>query len=92
MAKKEERLPQKEVTTAPVKKADGKTKEKFRTRVAKWFRGMKSELKKVIWPTKKQVMKNTAIALGVMVVSAIAIWGFDSLASAGVNVLLKLVG
>ena len=92
MAKKEERLPQQKVTTAPVKKADGKTKEKFRTRVAKWFRGMKSELKKVIWPTRKQVIKNTAIALGVMVVSAIAIWGFDSLASAGVNVLLKLVG
>lgn len=91
MAKKEEKLPQQEVTTAPVKKVE-KKKEKFRSRVAKWFRSMKSELKKVIWPTKKQVLKNTAVALVVMVIAAIAIWGFDSLASTGVNVLLKFVG
>lgn len=90
MAKKDKKLPQQEVTTAPVKKVD--KKDKFRSRVAKWFRSMKSELKKVIWPTKKQVLKNTAVAVVVMVIAAIAIWGFDSLASAGVNVLLRFVG
>ena len=28
-----------------------------------WFREMKSELKKVIWPDKKTVMKNTGTVL-----------------------------
>lgn len=41
-----------EVTTAAVKKVD--TKLGFGGRTKKWFREMKSELKKVVWPTPKQ--------------------------------------
>ena len=29
----------------------------------RWFREMKSELKKVVWPNKKTVVKNTGIVL-----------------------------
>lgn len=67
-------------------------KPKFTARVKKWFRDMKSELKKVIWPTPKQIGKNTLVALVMMVLAAILLGSFDWLASAAVNALITLVG
>lgn len=32
-------------------------------RISKWFREMRAELKKVVWPTKKQVLQNTVVVL-----------------------------
>lgn len=87
MAKEEKNssVPAKAAKTA-AKRPEGKLP--FFKRVGKWFREMKSELKKVIWPTPKQTANNTAVALVVMVVAAIVLWGFDSLASAGVSALI----
>ena len=68
------------------------TNKKFFGRIANWFRGMKSELKKVVWPNKSTVIKNTSVALAVMAVAAIAIWGFDQIAQLGVKALINLVG
>ena len=67
-------------------------KPKFFDRVKKWFREMKSELKKVVWPTPKQIGKNTLVALVMMALSAILLGGFDWLAGAAVNALITLVG
>lgn len=67
-------------------------KPKFTQRVKKWFRDMKSELKKVVWPTPKQVGKNTGVALAMMAGSALVVWGFDKLATGAVSALIKLVG
>lgn len=89
-----------EVTEAPGKPAkskkdkDAKPKEKkpgIFARIAKWFREMKSELKKVVWPTPKQFGKNTLVALVVMAAAALVLWGFDSLAKAAVEALITLV-
>ena len=73
-----------------VKKDD--TKPGFFKRVGKWFREMKSELKKVIWPTGEVLAKNTAISVGVMIMSAVVLWGFDELAQMLVRALFTLVG
>ena len=54
-----------------------KKKAKRKNRVAKYFREMRSELKKVVWPTPKQIVNNTVVALSIMIVSAIVIWGLD---------------
>ena len=71
-------------------------KENFFARAAKrigrWFREMKSELKKVIWPTGKELTRNTLIALGMMIASAILVWGFDEIAQLLVKALLTLAG
>ena len=37
-------------------------------------------------------MKNTSVALVVTIISAVLLWGFDSLAKLGVQGLLSLVG
>ena len=52
-------------------------KVKGRNRFTRWFREMKSELKKVVWPTPKQVMNNTLVSLTVMVAAAILVWLID---------------
>ena len=69
-----------------------KAKTKKPNRVVKYFRDLKSELKKVVWPSKSTVIKNTSVALAVMAVAAIAIWGFDQIAQLGVKALINLVG
>ena len=87
---------EKKTTAAPgkavtaVKKTDAKPG--FFKRVAKWFREMKSELKKVVWPTGKQLFNNTLISVVVMVASAIVLWGFDMLASGLVHALINIAG
>lgn len=78
-------------TTNAVKKEDVK-KLSFFKRVAKWWREMKSELKKVIWPTPKQTVNNTVAALVVMVISAIVIWGFDEIAQLIVQAVITIAG
>ena len=86
--KKTNAAPAKAVTA--VKKDDAKPG--FFKRVAKWFREMKSELKKVVWPTGKQLFNNTLISVIVMVASAIVLWGFDLLASGLVHALINIAG
>ena len=73
-----------------VKKDD--TKPGFFQRVGKWFREMKSELKKVIWPTPKQLVNNTVVSVCVILVSALGLWVFDLLAGALVTGLINLFG
>ena len=58
-------------------KAQAKRKIKGKNRFAKWFREMRSELKKVVWPTPKQIVNNTLVSLSVMAVSAVVIWALD---------------
>jgi preprotein translocase subunit SecE len=52
---------------------------------------MRSELKKVVWPTRQQVINNTGVALLVMAVSAVVIWGFDQIAQNLVQALITVV-
>ena len=54
-----------------------KKKLGFIARSKKFFKDLKSELKKVIWPSKKQVINNTSIVIAFLIVSAIIIGGFD---------------
>ena len=76
-------------STSAVKKTDEKLP--FFKRVGKWFREFRSEVKKVVWPTGKQVATNTGVALAMMAVAAVALWLFDTLASLGVPTLIDLV-
>ena len=57
-----------------------------------WFREMKSELKKVIWPDKKTVLKNTGTVLLCSVVIGAFIWAFDFVAVSAVQMILNVFG
>ena len=60
-------------------------------RISKWFREMRAELKKVVWPTKKQVLQNTVVVLISVLVIGVFIWIFDYIAGSAIDVLLTLL-
>ena len=87
---------EKKTNAAPAKAVTAVKKDESKPglfkRAAKWFREMKSELKKVVWPTGKQLLNNTVVSVVVMVASAIVLWGFDMLASGLVHALINIAG
>ena len=59
-------------------------------RISRWFREMKSELKKVVWPTPQQVLKNTLVVVCCVLVVGVFIWLFDFVAQVGIDALIGL--
>ena len=56
--------------------------------ICRYFRELRSELKKVVWPTPKQVLKNTLIVLACVIIVGLFIWAFDFVAGLGRNALI----
>ena len=84
---KRDNAPQESVSSDKKAKAPKeKKKEKKPNRVLRWLKDLKGELKKVTWPTTKDVVKNVGIIVGVF------IWVFDFLARAVIDALLQLFG
>ena len=57
--------------------------------IGRYFRELRSELKKVVWPTPKQVVKNTLIVGACVLFIGVFIWLFDFVARFGVDALIK---
>ena len=68
-----------------IKKADAKGSEKkpvskkpgFFAKVKNFWKETKSEVKKVVWPSPKQVLNNTLIVIAVVVIAAVFIGVVD---------------
>jgi preprotein translocase subunit SecE len=73
---------EKEATKKPAVKKDVK-KPNFR----KFFRGVVSELKKVSWPSRKELINSTAVVLVLIVIFAVAVGIVDL----GLGKLLELI-
>jgi len=54
----------------------------------RWFREMKSELKKVVWPSKNKVIKNTATVVLCSLAVGACIWIFDGVVGLALKTLL----
>ena len=74
------------------KKADKKSKPGFFARAAKWLKAMKSELKKVQWPTRKQTINNTLIVIACVVIVGVFIWLFDFVAGQAIELIITKLG
>ena len=57
-------------------------------KTCKYFRELRSELKKVVWSTPQQVLKNALIVVGCVLVVGVFIWLFDFVAGIGIGALL----
>ena len=73
------------------KKPEKKSKPGFFARIGKWFRDMRSELKKVQWPTRKQTVNNTLIVIACVVVVGVFICILHYLANSAIGLLLDLL-
>ncbi len=58
--------------------ADKKEKLGFFGAIKKNFRDIKSEMKKIVWPSKSQIVNNTLIVIAVSLVAAVLVFGLDS--------------
>jgi preprotein translocase subunit SecE len=87
----EEKLDQPNVKV-PEGKKEKKEKKKQKNRIGKWFREMRSELRKVVWPTRQQIMNQTVIVLVIMVISGIALFVVDQAGAYIVSTLIRLGG
>lgn len=77
-AVKEEKNSKKTADSKAEKKSDKKTSEKKeKGKVGKWFHDLKVEFKKVVWPTKKTVVTNTSVVVGVIAMSAVLVGLLD---------------
>ncbi len=52
-------------------------KKEFSNKIGKWFKECKSEIKKVIWPDKKQVISNTVAVIVMVLISVAFIYVLD---------------
>lgn len=63
-----------------------KSKKNIFSSIAKWFREAKAEFKKVIWPTKKQLINHTIVVISFVIVTGV----FVCLLDIGLTALIKL--
>ena len=73
-------------------KADKEKKPGVGKRIARFFRELRSELKKVSWPTRADTLKKTGIVSVCVIVVGIIVWIFDGIASSVIDALLSLFG
>ncbi len=56
-----------------------KKKNGFFKRLAKYFRDTWGEFKKIVWPSRKQVLNNCVVVLVTILVVAVVVFGLDTL-------------
>lgn len=52
-----------------------------------YFRGVKLEMNKVVWPTRKELGSFTAVVLATCAAFALLFWGVDSGVLAGIKAI-----
>ena len=62
-------------------------KKKKRGSIKEYFKGVKLEMKKVVWPTKKELGSFTAVVLATCAAFALVFWAVDT----GVLAAIKAV-
>ena len=89
---KRDNAAQQESADSDKKAKDAKKKKdaKKPNRVLRWLKDLRGELKKVTWPSAKDVVKNVGIVIACVLIVGVCIWVFDWLARAVVDALLNL--
>ena len=89
MAENEKKSAEIETKDAKQAKPEKPKKEK-KGKIKNAWKGFRSELKKIVWPSWKQVLKGTGVVLLVVAVCAIALGGLDWTFSKGMDGLIGL--
>ena len=67
----------------------GKAKE-IETQKSSWFTGLKAEFKKIIWPTRERLAKETTAVVVASVILGLIIAVFDFIIQYGIDILVNL--
>ena len=85
-----EKIEQQTAPVKEVKKAEKKAKPSIIARIGKWLRELRSELKKVQWPSKTQTINNPLIVIACVLIVGMFIWVFDALATGVISAIIAL--
>lgn len=66
-----------ETSSKASKKKPEKKKDGLFARISRFAKELRSEIKKIVWPTKKQVLNNTCVVGVVMIAVGGFIWIID---------------
>ena len=84
-------MSQENTNTAVKEKAEStaqtKEKKKKRFSLIEYFKGVRLEMKKVVWPTPSELKSYTIVVLAICIAFALAFWGVDT----GVLAAIKAV-
>ncbi len=64
--------------------------DKKQGKVKNAWKGFKSELGKIVWPTWKQVLKNTGIVVVIVLICSLSIFALDLAFNKGFEALVEL--
>lgn len=64
--------------------------KKPRGSIKDYFRGIRTEMKKVVWPTRKELVSFTGVVLAFCVALALGIWAVDSAFLASLKYILNI--
>jgi len=73
-----------------VKKPVVNANPKKKLGVKEYFKGVKTEIKKVIWPTRKELASYTGVVLFTCTVFGLGIWVVDSIFLAMLKYILNI--
>lgn len=57
--------------------------------LGKYFKGVRSELKKVIWPNKKELSNHTSVVIVTCVIATAIIWILDTVFGSGLSLIIR---
>ncbi|MBO5461139.1 MAG: preprotein translocase subunit SecE [Ruminococcus sp.] len=63
--------------------------EKEKTQKKSWFKGLKAEFKKIMWPDKKTLVRQTTAVVSVSVVLGALIAVIDAILKFGIDFLVR---
>jgi len=57
--------------------------------LGKFLKGVRSELKKVNWPNRKELVNNTIVVIVSVTLVTLALWALDSAFGFGLNLIVR---
>jgi preprotein translocase subunit SecE len=60
-----------------------------KSKMGAYFRGVKAEMKKVSWPTKKELLNYTSVVVAISVLVAVIVWILDIIINGGLGFIIK---
>ena len=88
----EKKTPEQEEIKSSAKKDAQKPKKPKKhvwAAIKKWFKDMRGENKKIVWPSRKMVLKSTGVVIAAILVIGIGIWILDFAISGAVGAVNK---
>ena len=83
-------MAKKEADSKAAKAAKPTEKEKKKGGIKKYLKDLRSEIKKVVWPSRKQVVNNSSIVMTVMIIMGMFLFAIDTGLAAAIKALLSI--